>query len=209
MTKTRRGQSALVGLIVAIVLGATGTSLAASVDFTNVAFAQADSQPTSIPIGHAEFCAKHRSECGVNTNVVAAEHLTDARWQELLNINTTVNTNVVAVSDEQLYKVSEYWTYPNGYGDCEDFALEKRRELMARGWPASTLLMTVVREHDGAGHAVLMVRTDRGDLILDNQDALVKLWKDTPYQYLKRQSQTNSAQWVDIRDSRPNQIATR
>ncbi len=62
------------------------------------------------------------------------------------------------------YHLKDYWTYPeSGRGDCEECALEKQRELVLAGWDRITLLMTVVRGHDGNGHAVLMVRTDRGD----------------------------------------------
>ena len=165
---------------------------------------------TSVPVGHAEFCAIHKHECGPNTHIVDTVTLTQALWQQLLDVNNAVNTRVQPVTDEVLYKVAEYWTYPHGYGDCEDYALEKRRELIALGWPASTLLMTVVRQQNGEGHAVLTVRTDRGDLILDNQEGLVRPWDDTPYRYLKRQSQTNSADWVTIVDNRAaTVIATR
>ena len=62
--------------------------------------------------------------------------------------------------------------------------------------------MTVAKEGDGEGHAVLMVRTDRGDFILDNQDSTVRDWKDSPYHFLKRQSQANAGQWVGIADKR-------
>ena len=113
-----------------------------------------------------------------------------------------MNTEIVPITDEDLYKVGEFWTYPDGYGDCEDIALAKRRELIANGWDASSLLMAVVREPNGNGHAVLMVRTDRGDLVLDNQDGLVRLWNETPYQFLKRQSQANAGEWEQIEDSR-------
>jgi predicted transglutaminase-like cysteine proteinase len=100
------------------------------------------------------------------------------------------------------YQVDEFWTYPAGYGDCEDFALAKRRQLIEAGWEPSTLLMAVVRESNGDGHAVLMVRTDRGDLVLDNKDGMIRVWTETPYQYVKRQSQEHAAVWVDIVDDR-------
>jgi len=78
--------------------------------------------------------------------------------------------------------------------------------LIAAGWDPSTLLMTVVREADGNGHAVLMVRTDRGDLILDNQNGKVLLWKDTPYDFIKRQSQADAGKWVALNDDRTTVI---
>ncbi len=181
--------------------GMATPAFAISVDFSNPAFAAAGRAQTSTPVGHAEFCNFHRTECGPNRELVSAVTLDQTNWQQLLAINTKFNTSIMPATDAQLYHVPEYWTYPNGFGDCEDFALAKRRALIEAGWPASTLLMTVVRQKNGEGHAVLMVRTDRGDLILDNQDALIKLWNDTPYQYLKRQSQADAGKWVDLYDS--------
>jgi predicted transglutaminase-like cysteine proteinase len=181
---------------------------AASVDMSNPAFAQTLGK-TSIPIGHSEFCKAHRGECGKNRNVVAVEELTDARWQTLVAVNVEMNRDIVPVTDEDLYRVEELWTYPDGFGDCEDYALAKRRALIDNGWDASTLLIAVVRQQSGDGHAVLMVRTDRGDLVLDNQDGSIRVWNETPYQYLKRQSQANSSEWVDILDERVTVVAQR
>jgi predicted transglutaminase-like cysteine proteinase len=163
--------------------------------------------PTSIPVGAAEFCKTHRRDCSPNASVIDAVTLTEALWTELLQVNANVNSTVVPVTDDQLYQVAEYWTYPQGYGDCEDIALEKRRALIENGWDPSTLLMAVVREQNGNGHAVLMVRTDRGDLVLDNQDGMILVWTETAYQFVKRQSQANPAQWVDIVDNRGITVA--
>lgn len=171
------------------------------VDFSNAAFAPTLG-PTAIPIGHAEFCRSHRNECGPNAQVSDVVSLTEDRWQQLVATNNRYNSQIVPITDQDLYQVGELWTYPDGYGDCEDFALAKRRALIDDGWSASTLLMAVVRETNGNGHAVLMVRTDRGDLILDNQDNMVRVWSDTPYQFVKRQSQINAGEWVLIEDSR-------
>ncbi len=180
----------------------TGTATASSsVDLSNPAFAQITG-PTSIPIGAAEFCKTHRSDCGPSPTFVEIETLTENNWRQLVTINDAINRSVVPVTDSDLYRVTEYWTYPDGKGDCEDFALEKRRQLIASGWSPSALLMTVVRQQNGEGHAVLMVRTDRGDLVLDNQVGQILVWKDTSYQFIKRQSQTDSRKWVGIDDTR-------
>ena len=172
-----------------------------SVDLSNPAFAPVNG-PTSIPVGAAEFCKAHRSECSPIANAIDVEPLTEAGWQQLVGINDHVNTTVTPITDRDLYNVNELWTYPDGSGDCEDFALEKRRQLIALGWNPSALLMTVVRQQNGEGHAVLMVRTDRGDLVLDNQDGRVLVWNDTPYEFVKRQSQTDLRKWVGIDDTR-------
>ncbi|MBJ3784056.1 transglutaminase-like cysteine peptidase [Devosia sp. MSA67] len=175
---------------------------AAALDLTNVAFIQTSVAATSIPVGHLEFCNAHPSECRANDRVVPAMALDEASWQQLVSVNAYYNQNVVPVTDQDLYKVAEFWTYPNGYGDCEDFALAKRRDLINSGWHPSTLMIAVVKEANGNGHAVLMARTDRGDLVLDNQDGSIRLWNETPYKFIKRQSQAHSGQWVDMIDDR-------
>jgi predicted transglutaminase-like cysteine proteinase len=162
-----------------------------------------------IPIGAFEFCLAHRADCSPAGAPEAVTPLTQDLWDQLVAINDEVNAAVAPVSDEVQYHLAEYWAYPDGAGDCEDIALEKRRELIASGWSASTLLMTVVRQTDGQGHAVLTVRTDLGDMILDNQDARVLPWNETPYQYLKRQSQANPGRWVTLIDSRAMTVASK
>lgn len=196
------------GVLLAVAVIGIIVTPAQALDTTNVAFVQTVGGNTSIPVGHAEFCKSRPDECRANTNPVAAMSLTEGLWQQLLSVNAGVNQHVVPVTDQELYQVAEFWTYPNGYGDCEDYALAKRRELINAGWPASTLLMAVVKQADGEGHAVLMVRTDRGDLVLDNQIGSVDLWSQTPYKFIKRQSQANAGQWVDMVDDREIIVAT-
>jgi len=203
---SKKNFAAEVAAIAMIALFSVFPAAAATVDLANTAFAQT-AGPTSIPIGHSEFCKANRGECGKNRKVVEVEELTEDRWQTLVAVNVEMNRTIVPVTDADLYKVEELWTYPAGYGDCEDYALAKRRALIEGGWDASTLLIAVVRQKSGDGHAVLMVRTDRGDLILDNQDGSIRLWSETPYQYLKRQSQANSGDWVDILDNRVVMVA--
>lgn len=196
----------LAGAMIALVFMAAPAIGSQSVDLSNPAFAPV-SGPTSIPVGAAEFCKSHRDECGPFSGAVELETLSETNWSQLIDINAAVNAAIVPETDEDLYKVAEYWTYPDGRGDCEDIALEKRRLLIEAGWAPSTLLMTVVRQRNGDGHAVLMVRTDRGDLVLDNQNGSIVLWNDTPYQYIKRQSQTDSGKWVGLEDNRATIVA--
>ena len=195
------------GLAAGLVLALSAApALADQIDFAHPAFAPTGGA-TSIPVGASEFCKVHRADCSLNNHAVAAMPLSSALWQELVDINNLVNAAIQPVTDIEYYQLAEYWTYPDQYGDCEDYALAKRKLLIERGWHPSTLLMTVVRETDGAGHAVLMVRTDRGDLVLDNQRGDILLWNQTPYQYLKRQSQADAGRWVDIVDQRETLVA--
>jgi len=201
---TKELRIALLGALMALLAAIP----AQAVDFTNVAFVQTAMGTTSIPVGHAEFCQTHADECRPHANPVAAVTLTGALWQQLQAVNSHYNQAIVPVTDRDLYQVEEFWTYPNGYGDCEDYVLAKRRELMNAGWPASALLITVVKQANGEGHAVLLVRTDRGDLVLDNQIGTIDLWNATPYKYIKRQSQADAGQWVDMIDERTTIVAT-
>ena len=78
--------------------------------------------------------------------------------------------------------------------------LEKRRDLMRQGLSLSNLLITVVRKPDGEGHAVLTVRTDKGDFVLDNLTDSVRQWDQTGYRFLKRQATNHTGRWVTIRE---------
>lgn len=187
----RLRRSAVVGLSL------TGLSVAPSV----AAGAMATGGLTSQPIGHYEFCKTHRSECTIRPTDLAPATMTKALWAQLTKVTTAVNAAVKPMSDIDIYGKDEVWAYPeNGVGDCEDYALEKRRQLKGLGLSLANLLITVVRKPDGEGHAVLTVRTDMGDYVLDNLTDKVRSWDQTGYRFLKRQASDNTGRWVSIRD---------
>ncbi len=157
---------------------------------------------TTQPVGHYDFCKRMPSECAVRTRRSQPVELTRKLWDSIVAINHEVNTTVSPRTDYEMWGVEEYWSYPTDVGDCEDYVLEKRRLLMKIGVPASNLLITVVRQRNGEGHAVLTVETSLGDFILDNLESRVLAWTDTEYRYLKRQSNTDSGVWVSIGDDR-------
>jgi predicted transglutaminase-like cysteine proteinase len=156
------------------------------------------------PIGWLQFCHDHRRECAVPRVEARDVVLTAAAWKDLVRVNKWVNSTVKPVTDLDHWGVVEKWSYPDdGYGDCEDYVLLKRRMLIEAGWPRQALLITVVRDRHGDGHAVLTVKTDKGEFILDNQEEDIKLWSDTGYRFVKRQSQENPNVWVSLGDRRP------
>jgi predicted transglutaminase-like cysteine proteinase len=161
--------------------------------------------PTSRPpIGWVEFCAENRRECETRPMEARDVVLTPEAWRDLVRVNQWVNTNIRPLTDLEHWGVVERWSYPDdGYGDCEDYVLLKRRMLMQAGWPRQALLITVVRDARGDGHAVLTVKTDRGEFILDNQAEDILLWSETNYRFVKRQSQTDPNVWVSLGDPRP------
>ncbi|MGN6683782.1 MAG: transglutaminase-like cysteine peptidase [Devosia sp.] len=155
---------------------------------------------TSQPIGHYEFCKANPAECSIHPQDLRPAQLTRATWDMIVGVNDRVNAAVKPMSDYDIYGKDEVWAYPDkGVGDCEDYVLEKRRDLARAGFSLADLLITVVRKPDGEGHAVLTVRTDKGDYILDNLSDKVKLWTHTPYRYLKRQAEDDTGHWVSIR----------
>jgi predicted transglutaminase-like cysteine proteinase len=158
---------------------------------------------TTPPIGWAEFCIEYAPECDTRPSLPRDVALSTRTWSELKRINIAVNTSVKPMTDMDHWGVVERWNYPDdGYGDCEDYALQKRKLLMATGWPREALLMTVVRDQNGNGHAILTVKTDRGEYILDNQTNDVLLWADTGYRFVKRQSQSDPNVWVSLGEPR-------
>lgn len=152
---------------------------------------------TTQPFGHYEFCEANWRECR-RTGQAEPMVLTEAALAQLDAVNRQVNGAIVPATDSQTYGEPEVWAFPVVAGDCEDFVLLKRRLLAQAGWPLSDLLITMVFQSNGEGHAVLTVRTDRGDYILDNLSNAVRLWTDTPYLYVKRQSDRDAGTWVSI-----------
>lgn len=160
--------------------------------------------PTLPPFGFVKFCEREPDECRQGALEEGRFEVTPARFQELNEINRTINHAVEPATDLDIYGLTEYWTLPGAKGDCEDYALLKRQQLMRRGWPAPALLMTVVRDEKAEGHAVLTVRTAQGDFILDNKTDEVRPWFKVPYTFVMRQSYVDPKVWVslDARDAR-------
>lgn len=151
------------------------------------------------PIGYVTFCRDNQSECRPAQRFADGIQLTAAKLEEIEKVNDAVNATVAPITDLELYGKPEVWAYPSGNkGDCEDYVLLKRRLLIARGYPESALLITVVRDENSEGHAILTVRTHRGDLILDNKRREVMRWADTPYTFVKRQSERNPLLWISL-----------
>ena len=151
------------------------------------------------PIGWIEFCAEYPQDCSVQPLQPRDLVLSAKAWKELVRINRLVNDTIKPITDLEHWGVVERWNYPDdGYGDCEDYVLLKRRMLIEAGWPRQALLITVVRDRRGDGHAVLTVKTEKGEFILDNQNEEILLWSETGYHFVKRQSQSDPNLWLAL-----------
>jgi predicted transglutaminase-like cysteine proteinase len=144
---------------------------------------------TRAPIGWIEFCADYPGECRGGATQPRDIVMSQTAWRDLVRVNRWVNETVKPMTDMDHWGVIEKWSLPtDGYGDCEDYVLLKRKMLTDAGWPREALLITVVRDKKGEGHAVLTVKTDKGE---------------TGYRFVKRQSQGDQNVWVSLGDNRP------
>ena len=161
-------------------------------------------QETKPPIGWRQFCTDNPRDCDAQGGGARDVVLNAKAWSDLVRINRWANDNIEPMTDMEHWGVGERWDYPDdGYGDCEDYVLLKRQMLIKAGWPRSALLVTVVRDKKGDGHAVLTAKTDKGEFILDNQNESVVLWSESGYRFVKRQSQANPNAWVALGDPPP------
>jgi len=180
----------------------------AAITACNLLFGAASASPAmtvrgaaTAPVGYTAFCRANPAECR-NHGPQRVAALTQERWDQLVGVNLSVNRAVEPMTDLDAYAREEVWTLPDAYGDCEDYVLLKRKTLADLGWGTTNLLVAVVFDEAGEGHAVLVVRTDRGDFVLDNKVDEVRRWDETAYRYVKRQSTRDPNLWVRISDTR-------
>ncbi|MEN9895876.1 MAG: hypothetical protein RIR97_1728, partial [Pseudomonadota bacterium] len=180
--------------------------------FANLAHADsanmAVTEYTSVPIGYYDFCKVNADDCSQRADDTGPLALDKPTWKTILRVNYTVNTSIQPLTDMQIYGVDERWAYPTTTGDCEDYVLLKRKMLIREGLSPSNLLITVVRQPNGDGHAVLTVRTDRGDFVLDNMRNKVLRWDESEYTFLKRQSSDDPTSWVELDDTHIADVAS-
>lgn len=195
-------------ILFASVIAISGTFTAASALADTGRFMDMN-KAVKAPIGYKQFCHDYAWACPHDQYQPVVVKLNEDRWNQLIAINAEVNRRIRPMTDDDLFGKVEHWTYPvNGYGDCEEYVLEKQRVLMEAGWPRSALLITVAKDVQNSGHAVLTVRTDLGDMILDNQIQAVLPWYSTPYRYIKRQSATSPVKWTGISDTRVTTVSS-
>lgn len=181
----------------AVFVGAS-TALATPAPVFKVSYA-AVGDATSVPYGWVDFCRRYAGECDHGQLPRLDINLSAATFKEIERINKWVNATIEPTTDWNHWHVVDQWDYPtDGKGDCEDYALFKRRLLIELGFPRQALLMTVVKDEHNDGHAILTVKTNHGEFVLDNLTDEIKPWNATPYHFVKRQSQNDEDVWLEI-----------
>lgn len=155
------------------------------------------------PQPYVEFCGRNPGHCELTGTAVL--DWSPALGAALAAVNAAVNADVRFLSDPECWGLEDYWTYPAfGRGDCEDYALEKRRRLVAEGLPSAALTMAILHHREEYfPHAVLTVETDAGTWVLDNLHDAPICWADLPYRWEQRERP--DGQWARfVRDDRPD-----
>jgi predicted transglutaminase-like cysteine proteinase len=194
--KSIKGAWAVSALIAALAWGS-----AAQARLLQASYAAVGAE-TSVPYGWVDFCGRRPEQCEVDRLAAVDVRLTEETWSRLDRINRDVNAAIEPVSNfDHWGTMLDHWDYPvDGKGDCKIYALFKRKKLLDEGFPRQALLMTIVRDLEGQGHAILTVKTDRGEFVLDNLSNEIRPWNATGYRFVKRQSQEDPNAWVAMGD---------
>lgn len=155
--------------------------------------------------GADKFCERHPRDCR-SVRYDKRIKLTVQSYQEIAEINHAVNTEIAYTSDSTNYGELEHWAYPtNGRGDCEDYVLEKRKRLIAAGYPPQALVAAWVKWM-WQDHAVLLVRTDHGDFVLDDANPDIVAWTWKTYVFKAKQAWFDPKLWINMDDADPNPL---
>jgi len=158
-----------------------------------------EATPTLAPFQHVRFCLRYPSDC--KTNPTENERIDlDAETSELLiRVNHSVNMSIIPTPKSYGPNLGDGWTIAPDMGDCNDYAVTKRHELLESGLPSKALRLSVVKTASGIGHLVLVVVTTKGDVVMDNLTEVIRPWQSTDYHWLKIQSATDSKFWYEIK----------
>ena len=158
-----------------------------------------DASPTLAPFQHVRFCLRYPSDC--KSNPAENDHIDlDAETSELLKrVNHSVNLSIIPTVKDYGPNLDDGWTIAPDTGDCNDYAVTKRHQLLESGLPSKALRLSVVKTASGIGHLVLVVVTTKGDVVMDNLTEVIRPWQSTDYHWLKIQSATDPKFWYEIK----------
>ena len=154
---------------------------------------------TLAPMAFTQFCLRYADQCKPQQIVFRGGpvRLTEERWDDLKMVNKGVNASMVP-EPNTAGLAGEKWLVNPSRGDCNDYAVSKRAELLKRGWPARALLLSEVVTAWGEGHLILVVRTSVGDLVLDNLTPQIRPWTRAPYRWVRMQTPKNPNFWASL-----------
>ena len=107
-----------------------------------------------------------------------AEHRSGSIYEMAKGVDKMMNKKKYII-DQKNWGTSDYWATPVEFmkhgGDCEDFAIAKYIALRALGVPESRMRVAIVQDlKKNMPHAVLIVYSEKGPLVLDNQSQVMR-----------------------------------
>ena len=188
---------------------------------SGAAFPGATYLPNAAPLSDAYLprpAAPARSEANGQPQASAkiedsaeADAPTPLVWEDkkstVADVNRYVNGAIRQRDDIAIYGRADYWALPlesgsaRPEGDCEDYVLEKRRALIRAGLSSRDLSIAIVQTPFGETHAVLLVSTDHGEMVLDNLRPEVLPWQKAGYQWRQRQVNGSTDLWANVEDN--------
>jgi predicted transglutaminase-like cysteine proteinase len=156
-------------------------------------------QPTLPPMAFTMFCLKYENECKPRRTVFRGGRvkLTPERVAQLQEVNQEVNASIRPQPNLEGLQ-GEKWLLHPASGDCNDYAVTKRHELIGKGWPAQAVLLSEVVVNGGVHHLVVVVRTFSGDLVLDNLTGQILPWSKKSYRWVRIQTPKNPVYWASL-----------
>ena len=163
-----------------------------------------ETAPALAPFQHVRFCLRYPADCKSNPREADRIELNAEKSELVKRVNMDVNAAIIPTVKDHGAEPQEGWTIAPTSGDCNDYAVTKRHELLQAGLPAKALRLSVVKTASGIGHLVLVVVTTKGDLVLDNLTEAVRPWQSTDYHWLKIQSASDARYWFEVKASGPS-----
>jgi predicted transglutaminase-like cysteine proteinase len=158
-----------------------------------------EASPVLAPFQHVRFCLRYPADCKSDPAENGRIELNEEKSKLLERVNQDVNAAINPMVKGHGSDLQEGWTISPAMGDCNDYAVTKRHELLQSGMPAKALRLSVVKTDSGIGHLVLVVVTTKGDLVLDNLTEAIRPWQNTSYHWLKIQSVADARFWYEVK----------
>jgi predicted transglutaminase-like cysteine proteinase len=166
---------------------------------SNLVMPIVDASPTLAPFQHVRFCLRYPSDCKSDPTEQERIELSSETLELLKRVNHSVNMSIAPTLKSYGSNLGDGWKIAPESGDCNDYAVTKRHELLASGLPAKALRLSVVTTASGIGHLVLVVATTKGDIVMDNLTEVIRPWQNTDYHWLKIQSVADAKYWHEVK----------
>jgi predicted transglutaminase-like cysteine proteinase len=155
--------------------------------------------PTLAPFQHVRFCLRYPPDCKSDPTENKRIDLNEETLELLKRVNHSVNISIIPTPKSYGQNLRDRWTIAPDMGDCNDYAVTKRHQLIENGLPSKALRLAVVKTASGIGHLVLVVVTTKVDIVMDDLTEVIRPWQSTDYHWLKIQSATDSKFWYEVK----------